>query len=586
MGRRFFPSDASVEKTAKRLLGPGGRERFAEKRRAYQKLRREALGRPSRSPRRSRQQAGPPAQKVTPTLPSMAHLAHTKMGFGSRPGDRGAFNALGSTGTERLENYIEQQLAPGQIDDSACDALINSGNFVSLNKNFSELYEDHALDDEDWENYIRPYTETELLTCLRALHSKRQLKELITGFWHDHFNVHGEEAGPMFHHYDRTVIRPNVFGNFRTMLEGVVKHPVMLEYLDNKYNTYVDWLPNNGINENFARELLELHTLGAENFYGSLPPGQVPTDGNGVPLGYTDHDVTMAARCLTGWTVSDQPWYDELPNNTGEFAYVHTWHDRETNKQILGQNLTGKNTPMSEGTQLLDSLANHRGTATFIARKLCRRLVSDTPSENLVQSVANVFWANRASNQQIRKTLRYILNSDEFRNSFGKKVKRPFEAIISSMRAGNGSFTWRYDQYYRGLLWWIHLTGNLPFGWAPPNGYPDVKEAWISSSPRVMTWDVCSWVSWPYDWDGVQPLHVDAFAQMPADKTTAREIVDFWVARILGTMPAYEKDVLMDFMANGGSPDAELQFDEEWQDKGRVWHVLALIFQSPSFLWR
>ncbi len=580
MGTRFLPSEVSAQRTARRLLGAGGASRL-EHEQARRRVPWQAALAPAAPP--------DPEDRTTsglPPLPPLTEIALHRLGFGPGPGDRAAYEALGANDTTRLQAYLDQQLAPAAINDSSCDALL-AANYSTLAKSYAQLWQEHALDDQSYENYILPYTETELMACMRPLWSKRQLHELMVRHWHDHFNVLGQDAGPMFLSYDRDVMRVHALGNFRALLEAVAKHLCMLEYLDNKYNTYNEGLPNNGINENYARELLELHTLGAEHYYGSTPASSVPRDGQGRPLGYCDEDVTNAARCLTGWTTNDQPWYEELGND-GTFAYVHDWHDRVNDKTVLGVTLTDKNTPLADGHGLLDVLVNHPACHRFIARKLCRRLIADDPPEVVVQQAAATFAANAGAADQIARTVRTIVLANEFRTTWGQKVKRPFEAIIGAMRAGGGTFPFRNDELHSGLLWWIYLTGNLPFHWAPPNGYPDRKEPWISSSPRVITWNICTYVADPYDWtEGGTSYYLDLLAQTPSNLRSANQLVGFWVPRILGnTMPQADRDRLVAFMADGADPNAALDFSVEWEAPARLRSMVALIFQSPSFLWR
>ena len=237
--------------------------------------------------------------KAVPSPPSAAVIALTRLGFGPSPGAIADFQALGATDAQRFQAYIDQQLDPSSIDDSTADARIAQSNFQTLGKNVFQLWTEHLMA-EDWEIVMQPLWETTHVTWLRAVHSKRQLFELMVDFWHNHFNVYADDIpfGPVWVHTDRDAIRAHALGNFRQMVEAVTRTPAMLFYLDNAFNSEED------ANENFARELLELHILGAEAYYGSMDPGDVPTDGNGVPLGYTEADVIEVARCLTGWTVN------------------------------------------------------------------------------------------------------------------------------------------------------------------------------------------------------------------------------------------------------------------------------------------
>jgi len=236
--------------------------------------------------------------RALPEPPSAAVIAINRMGFGPRPGDIAAFNALGSDDVERLTAYVDQQINPGSIDDSACDTRIAAAGFTTLNKSLAQLWLDHVEADVSWSERMRPFFEIERMAFLRGVHSKRQLTEVLADFWHNHFNVFGYDywCGPLWVHYDRDVIRGNQLGNFRVMLESVAASPCMLYYLDNYTSS------NAGPNENWARELIELHTLEAENYLGVMRQVDVPLDGSGEPVGYVDDDVFEATRCFTGWT--------------------------------------------------------------------------------------------------------------------------------------------------------------------------------------------------------------------------------------------------------------------------------------------
>ena len=210
---------------------------------------------------------------------------------------------LGSTEEERLNNYIEQQLNPENINDSELQARISTAGFTTINKSLKQMWVDHFVNNGgDYTVRILPFLETERLTFLRAVYSKRQLVEVLADFWQNHFNIYGLDysAAPVFMHHDRDIIRPHLLGNFREFLEAVTKSTAMLTYLDNYANS------NAGPNENHARELFELHTLGSKHYLGVGRQDQVPKDSVGRPIGYVDDDVYEAARCLTGWTIRNQ----------------------------------------------------------------------------------------------------------------------------------------------------------------------------------------------------------------------------------------------------------------------------------------
>ncbi|NHZ72918.1 MAG: DUF1800 family protein, partial [Nitrospirae bacterium] len=404
------------------------------------------------------------AQAAPPALPPVGVVALNRMAFGPRPGDLEAFEALGGTDEARLLAFVDQQLAPESIDDSEAEARVAASGFSTTGKSLPQLWVDHAVGDPAWEDRIRPVVETQLLTFIRAVYSRRQLVQVLADFWHNHFNVYGWDfwEAPVFVHYDRDVIRPNVLGNFRIMLEAVAKSTDMLFYLDN-------WLSSkDGPNENFAREILELHTLGAENYFGAIPRDQVPTDGNGITVGFVDEDVFSVARSLTGWSVDGDPWWDPTTGN-GTYLYRHDWHDLSA-KNVLGLEMPASQPAEKDGQDVLDLLASHPGTGKHIARKLCRRLIGDQPPEGVVDAAAAVFTAQVNAPDQLAQVVRTILLSNEFRSTWGEKVKRPFEIAASCLRAGGADFPFvEGDSDTETFEWLYYNTGQYLFGWHPPN---------------------------------------------------------------------------------------------------------------------
>lgn len=521
---------------------------------------------PAMHPRRTALWA---AADVEPA-PAPEIIALNRMGFGPRPGDLAALLALGASSEERLAAYVEQQLNPSAIDDSACDAKLAALTLTTLNKSLPQLWSDHLrADGLDWGERMRPAAETRAATFMRAVYSQRQLTEVLADFWHNHFNVYGYDfwSGTTWVHYDRDVIRANLFGNFRIMLEAVANSPAMLYYLDNVSNT------SGGPNENFARELFELHTLGAMNYLGALgKPGSAPKDEQGRPIGYLDTDVYGATRSFTGWRID---------GDTGAFFFDSAVHDKYS-KTVLDRVLDDF-LGIDDGRTVLDLLASHPGTARHIATKLCRRLISDDPPQSVVDAAAAVFYEQRNALDQLQQVVRTILLSPEFRSTWGQKVKRPFEYAVSLLRstgadfAPDNTFFWLYDR-----------CGQPLFGWHPPDGFPDSKEDWSSTMPMLQRWRLCNWLmdGWRYGGDGANhdDLRINLTAQMPSEHTTAESIVDFWAWRILGrALPPTERAAIVTFMAYGSSPTAALPAAAIAE---RLRFMVGLILMAPSFQWR
>ncbi len=512
--------------------------------------------------------------------PPAGVVAFSRAAFGPAAGDLQAFEALGGNDLDRLTTWVDQQLDPASIDDSVADSRIAASGFTTLNKSLQQLWVDHAVSDPEWQERVRPATETQLATFIKAVYSRRQLFEVLADFWHNHFNVYAFDfyEATVWVHYDRDVIRAHALGNFRQMLEAVAKSTDMLFYLDNWLNS-VD-----GPNENYARELMELHSLGAENYLGAIPREEVPVDGNGVAVGFIDEDVFSVARCLTGWSIDGDPWWDPYTGNGG-YLYRHDWHDLAA-KNVLGVQLPANQPPEKDFQDVLDLLAAHPGTSRFIARKLCRRLIGDSPPQNVVDAAAAVFTANATADDQLAQVVRTILLSDEFRSTWGEKTKRPLEIAVSALRAGNADFPFVQDDPDTETFRWLYYnTGQQLFSWHPPNGYPDVGAAWISSSPRVMSWRVTNWLIDVRDES--DNYRLDTLAATPPGVRSANDLVDFWIDRVLGRpMSDATRQELVEFMAQGINPGFDLPLDSDPDTRSRLQAMVGLIFMTPEFLRR
>jgi uncharacterized protein (DUF1800 family) len=502
-----------------------------------------------------------------PPLPPLVVIANNRMAFGQRFGDYTEFSKLGSTPEERLDAFIEQQLAPESIDDSNCDEKISAAGFTTLDKSLQELWADHFINYGDDYSYRRlPITETEKATFIRAVYSKRQLLEVLVDFWHNHFNVYGWSyyIAPTFVFYDRSVIRKHALGNFREILGAVAKSPAMLYYLDNYKNSRA------GPNENFARELFELHTLGAENYLGVKRQSEVPVDGDGIPIGYVDDDVYEAARCFTGWRVDYSTW-EEGVGQSGTFLFYSDWHD-EYPKRVLGVDIASYQ-GIEDGEIVLDTLAAHLGTARYIARKLCRRLISDNPPENLVNEAAQVFHANVDKDDQLKRVVRTILKSEAFRNTWGQKVKRPFEAAVSMLRITNADFVFSNEFGYN-----YDDMGQPLFSHAAPDGYSDIKEDWVGTVSMLERWNLFNRLIEIW----IDDIYMNLVSMTPSQYRTPVEIADHWISHILGRSmhPAENRQAIIDFMAQGRNPDYDLPDDLRNE---RIPRMVALILMSPDF---
>ena len=511
-----------------------------------------------------------PESMVTTEVPPLEALAFSRAAYGATPEDLTVFRSMGVNPQQQLEAWVDWQLDPDSIDDSELETRLAQSNYETLGKSLEELWNDHIREQEDIGYRMLPIYEAQHATMLRATFSRRQLAEVLVDFWHNHFNVYGFHffVGPVFVHYDRDVIRPHSLGNFRQFLEAMTASPAMGFFLDNIFSSA------DGPNENFARELLELHTLGEENYYGAIPSSEVPTDNNGVPMGYTDEDVRELARCLTGWSLDER---------NGDFLYRWYWHDNGP-KQVLGLTLPAYQPELKDVRDVLDLLASHPGTARFVCTKLCRRLMADDPPPSVVDAAVAVFLDSVNEPDQLRRVVRTILLSNDFAETWGDKVRRPYELVISAVRAMGPDFSLPLGETFsRYFFYLLFTTGNLPFTWAPPTGFPDRKEVWLTTNALVMSWRLINLLA-GVDLQGWRPC--DPAGSTPADLRTAEELADYWIERsLLRTVDETARNEIIEFMAQGANPDAQLDLS----DRGvvdRLRSMVGLILMSPHFLWR
>ncbi len=347
---------------------------------------------------------------------------------------------------------------------------------------------------------------------LRAAYSNNQLQEVLANFWFNHFNVSltKNECGHYVTAYERDVIRPNVFGKFETLLLATAKSPAMLTYLDNARSVANDTRPVNlkvaayilkqmqsgaitdsnmnkmvamdkvekarkaqGLNENYAREIMELHTLGVDG-------------------GYTQKDVTNAAKVLTGWTLNpsvnaygaqaakkiiDKVGDERLIKlgfvQDGDFMFNANKHDK-TEKVILGQTFAA-NGGYDEGLKLIGMLAHNAATANFISKKIAVRFVSDVPSKTLIDKMAKTFLEKDGDIKQVLITM---VNSPEFWNkeALREKTKSPFELAISAVRSLDAQITQPFQLYN-----WVSKMGERMYYYQAPTGFPDKGQYWINT---------------------------------------------------------------------------------------------------------
>ena len=486
--------------------------------------------------------------------PPFSYIVLNRLGYGPAPfpGQTNAdFESLGATDSERLANWLDEQLSDALPDDGL-EARLADPAYQTLNKSLTQLWADHEVADVSYSERRRPALESEREKFLRATYSRYQLKERLAEFWHDHFNIYSRDnyAEHTFPDWDRNVIRRHMLGNFREFVEATAKHPAMLWYLDNYNNTRSE--PN----ENYARELFELHTLGAENYQGlkrqrdvgllslSHPDEQDAPFFGSIAEAYVDDDVYGAGACFTGWRVRDSSNVDI--GDTGEFYFEEASHAR-TGKSVLSGGFINIDPDggLTDGHLVFDLVCYHPGTARHIAGKLCRRFVSENPPQQMIDDVAQVFYDNRYEPNQLELVVRALVLHPEFAAApFPGKVKRPFDLLIFAMRAGAVDFTIRPDHRESDSLESrFDNSGQYPFRWQPPDGYPDESNFWTNSVALIQTWRAIEWLSRENEGsDGpeLMPIISTTLAEFSADPQdhTPDKLIEFWMRRIFGYDPS------------------------------------------------
>ena len=386
---------------------------------------------------------------------------------------------------------------------------------------------------------------------IRAVHSERQLEEVMTDFWMNHFNVFIGK-GPerlLVPAYERDVIRPRVFGKFRDLLGATAKSPAMLVYLDNIQSVSPDSRigrrRNRGLNENYARELMELHTLGVDG-------------------GYTQQDVIEVAKVFTGWMV---------PGGQGggaaSFRFQPAAH-APGDKKVLGHIIReGREGGVQEGEEVLDLLAEHPSTAKFLATKLVRRFVADDPPPSLVGKVAETYTETGGD---IRAMLRTTFYSPEFWSSeaFQAKAKKPLEFVASSIRAVGGELTPTPM-----LLGAMQRLGEPLYLCQPPTGYPDVAEEWLNTGTLLFRWNFALGLA-SGKLPGVKIPARDDLDGNDASAALARFSDDFLHDEMSSETQAKIEGMLEEQLAERKRPDAPLRSRE-------VRYIAGLVLGSPEF---
>jgi hypothetical protein len=433
-----------------------------------------------------------------------------------------------------IEGFIDYQLDYAAIPDPLVDQWLDSHGWLQ-NGNAREIFAQSYEDDYFWT--LVPWQR-----IYRAAYSERQLYELMVEFWTDHFNVPASDLIGEKMVDDREVVRRHALGRFRDLLFASAQSPAMLIYLTNTESTAEH--PN----ENYGREVMELHTLGVDG-------------------GYTEDDVKAVSRAFTGWTVREGQLTD--------FFYDHSMHDTEE-KVVLGHVLpAGRG--IEDGLAVLDILARHPSTARFIARKLVRRFVSDAAPESLVESAALAFFT---SDGDIRTVMRHILTSAEFMAAQGQKFRRPIDFMVAMIRALRPGLTFG-DRHW--LVWSLEDMGQLPYNWNPPNGYPDAAGAWLNTNGLLNRWNMG--LSFPFASEGwYEDIALNLNTLVPP-VANADQLVSASAAAILGSparLSGEDRALLLAYVTDGGSPTLPLTDDIR---ANKLPSLIGLLLASPQFQW-
>ena len=358
-------------------------------------------------------------------------LALNRLTFGPRPEERQRILDMG------LAGFLEEQLAPQGIPDNKADLLISQFDVLDLDAEALRNRGDKLFDNYDPALVLDDFKRA---TLLRQVYSRRQLQEIMVEFWTDHFNISVQKGDCWYLKIvdDREVIRKHALGNFRELLGASAHSPAMLVYLDNQENH------KDAPNENYARELLELHSLGV----------------NG---GYTQDDVMALARCLTGWKIKEHFW-------KGQLTFDESAHTPGP-KKLLG--LTIKPTGKGEIDQVLDALTTHPATAETIAYKLSRRLLTDDPPQEVIRAAADTFQKTSGDIQSVLKVILLDGLRTIKKTNYPLKYKRPVNYVVSAIRQTSTETNASTElQYY------LSRMGQPLYDWPTPDGYPDTTAAW------------------------------------------------------------------------------------------------------------
>ncbi|MEQ1859633.1 MAG: DUF1800 domain-containing protein [Chthoniobacteraceae bacterium] len=453
---------------------------------------------------------GPLTAPASPQIDDASHVL-ARLTFGARPGEYARVAKLGARA------FIDEQLAPDKIADTLCTRVIRH-EFESLADPESTLFP-RAKDESDPLQMLFPalkdrgarvgdlyeWKDKVLLadltsaTILRAVLSERQLFEVMVQFWTDHFNIDPSKGDCKWLKVadDRDVIRAHALGNFREMVRASAVSPAMLWYLDGRVN--LRRKPDDKPNENYARELMELHTLGVHG-------------------GYTQEDVMEVARCLTGWTCRAKKKFFK-----GRVEFQKYNHD-DGPKRVLGVDIAAGG-GARDLDRVLEIVTSHPSCANYIAWKLCRRFIDDVPPKAAVEATARAFTESRGD---IKTTLRALFARTEFwaPETRSAKFKRPFHFVVSALRATNAE-----TDASKQLVEYLQRLGHAPFRYPTPDGYPEEATHW---KPNLL---------WRWNFAGALVDNKIKGTRIPRAELVGKLGIDGIIATMLGRQPSEAEQI-------------------------------------------
>lgn len=450
-----------------------------------------------------------------------------RLSFGPTPA------LVAEIGKQGVAAWVETQLKPDSIADTDTDLTVAPYVYAGMNPML------FLLGDQDW---TKSMSQQRSVVAVRQLMSNRQLFEVMAAFWADHFSIYGShQVAKRWRAWDDLqVARKYALTTFPQLLTASAHSPAMLTFLDNASSA------GKNPNHNYAREVMELHTLGVDG-------------------GYTEDDVHNAALALTGWGVDD---------NYATFKFTPERHYVGRLRVMGWHHANAVGDGEAVGQSLLNYLAHHPSTARHLAVKLCRRLVSDSPPGSLTTRVAGTL---QSTGMSIPDAIRTITSSREFAAATGSKYRRPGEWLVASLRAIGAKPNFNpFPADRHPVVDLMQSLGQQPFGWVPPNGFPDVAAKWQSTAQTLNRWNFARTIAngGVGDLTGYDPAQL---LGTPAPKT-AGELVTRMSERILGQKPsADEKAGLLEMVGrlDGAGIDQKV-IDES------IRSLVALTLSTPT----